>query len=55
MSISGMTGFARAEGEHSDERGPVRWVWEAKSVNGRALDLKWRLPSGMDALEPLAR
>lgn len=51
MTISGMTGFARAEGEHAG----VRWVWEAKSVNGRALDLKCRLPSGFDAIEPLAR
>jgi uncharacterized protein (TIGR00255 family) len=51
MTISGMTGFARAEGEHAG----VRWVWEAKSVNGRALDLKCRLPSGFDAIEPFAR
>lgn len=46
-----MTGFARAEGAH----GGVRWVWETKSVNGRALDLKLRLPPGFDALEPAAR
>ncbi|GAM99687.1 protein YicC [alpha proteobacterium U9-1i] len=51
MSISGMTGFARAEGAH----GGVRWVWEAKSVNGRALDMKLRLPPGFDGLEPAAR
>jgi uncharacterized protein (TIGR00255 family) len=51
MSISGMTGFARAEGAH----GGVRWVWETKSVNGRALDLKLRLPPGFDALEPASR
>jgi uncharacterized protein (TIGR00255 family) len=51
MSISGMTGFARAEGVHEG----LRWIWEAKSVNGRGLDLKLRLPPGFDALEPLAR
>ncbi|MGE0594804.1 MAG: YicC/YloC family endoribonuclease [Hyphomonadaceae bacterium] len=51
MSISGMTGFARADGAH----GPLRWVWEAKSVNGRGLDLKLRLPPGFDGLEPAAR
>lgn len=51
MTISGMTGFARAEGEHAGQR----WIWELKSVNGRALDLKLRLPSGFDALEPPAR
>ena len=51
MSISGMTGFARAEGVHAG----LRWVWEAKSVNGRGLDLKLRMPSGFDAIEPLGR
>jgi uncharacterized protein YicC (UPF0701 family) len=47
MSISGMTGFARAEGEHQGQR----WIWELKSVNGRGLDLKLKLPPGLDALE----
>lgn len=51
MTISGMTGFARAEGEHAGQR----WIWEVKSVNGRGLDLKLRLPPGFDALEPAAR
>mgnify|MGYP002623245507 CR=1 FL=1 len=51
MTISGMTGFARAEGEHAGQR----WIWELKSVNGRGLDLKLRLPSGFEALEPPAR
>ena len=46
-----MTGFARAEGEHAGSR----WIWELKSVNGRGLDVKLRLPSGFDALEPAAR
>src|SRR5262245_10649490 len=51
MSISGMTGFARAEGEHAGQR----WIWELKSVNGRGLDLKLRLPSGFDTFEAAAR
>lgn len=42
-----MTGFARAEGEADG----VAWVWELKSVNSRALDLRLRLPPGFDALE----
>ena len=46
-----MTGFARAEGEHDG----LRWIWEIKSVNGRGLDLKLRLPPGFDALEQPAR
>jgi uncharacterized protein (TIGR00255 family) len=51
MTLSGMTGFARTEGA----RGPVSWAWEVKSVNGRGFDLRVRLPSGLDALEPAVR
>jgi uncharacterized protein (TIGR00255 family) len=51
MSISGMTGFARAEGAFA----AMRWIWELKSVNGRGLDVKLRLPPGFDALEQPAR
>lgn len=51
MSIASMTGYARAEGRDAQ----VGWVWEAKSVNGRGLELRCRLPSGHDALEVVAR
>jgi uncharacterized protein (TIGR00255 family) len=47
MTIASMTGFARAEGHD----GPLSWVWELKSVNAKALDLRFRLPPGFDALE----
>jgi uncharacterized protein (TIGR00255 family) len=46
-----MTGFARAEGEADG----VAWVWELRSVNGRTLDLRLRLPPGLEALEAPAR
>jgi uncharacterized protein (TIGR00255 family) len=46
-----MTGFARTEGRD----GTVDWVWEAKSVNGRGLDLRCRLSTGLEALEPTLR
>lgn len=46
-----MTGFARATGE-SDGRS---WNWEVKSVNGKGLDVRCRLPSGSDALEATVR
>jgi uncharacterized protein (TIGR00255 family) len=42
-----MTGFARAEGTSN----AGAWVWELRSVNGRGLDLRFRLPPGLDALE----
>jgi uncharacterized protein (TIGR00255 family) len=51
VGVASMTGFARAEGE----RLGLSWVWEVKSVNGKALDLRLRLPPGFDALEPQLR
>jgi uncharacterized protein (TIGR00255 family) len=46
-----MTGFARGTGQDGD----FTWTWEAKSVNARGLDMRCRLPSGMDSLEPEVR
>ncbi len=46
-----MTGFARAEGGDGD----LRWTWEVKSVNGRNLDMRVRVPTGFEALEPAVR
>jgi uncharacterized protein (TIGR00255 family) len=46
-----MTGFARANG--GDDR--FAWVWELRSVNGRGLDVRCRLPSGHDGLETPVR
>lgn len=46
-----MTGYARAEGRDAQ----TSWVWEAKSVNGRGLELRCKLASGHDALEIAAR
>ncbi|WP_284360213.1 YicC/YloC family endoribonuclease [Candidatus Phycosocius spiralis] len=46
-----MTGFGRAEGQVGD----MTWVWEARSVNGRNLDIKHKLPPGHDGFEPRIR
>lgn len=51
MPISSMTGFARASGE----RQGLFWQWEIKSVNGKALDVRLKLPPGFEALEPPVR
>ncbi len=51
MAIASMTGFARGGG--SD--GIYLWTWEAKSVNGRGLDVRCRMPPGLDQLDGLAR
>jgi uncharacterized protein (TIGR00255 family) len=47
MTIASMTGFARADG-HAEN---FSWVWEIKSVNSKALDLRFRLGPGFEALE----
>jgi len=49
--LSGMTGFARTEGVEGD----WRWSWEARSVNGKGLDIRLRFPPGFDRLEARAR
>ena len=51
MAISGMTGFGRAEGAAGD------WSWavEARSVNGRNLEVRFRAPPGLEALERVVR
>jgi uncharacterized protein (TIGR00255 family) len=51
MALCSMTGFARSGGQHEG----AQWSWELKSVNGRGLDVKFRLPSGFDVLENKAR
>jgi uncharacterized protein (TIGR00255 family) len=50
-NLASMTGFGRATGTVAH----VGFVWELKSVNGKALDVRLRLPGGWDALENDAR
>ncbi len=47
MPLQSMTGFARREGTS----GRYRWAWELRSVNGKGLDLRLRLPTGTEHLE----
>jgi uncharacterized protein (TIGR00255 family) len=49
--ISGMTGFGRADGALDG------WTWtvEARSVNGRSLEVRYRGPGGFDNLERLTK
>ena len=47
MNIKSMTGFARSDGA----MGPLSWHWEVRSVNGRGLDMRLRLPPGYESLE----
>lgn len=47
MTLQSMTGFARVEGTS----GRTRWAWELRSVNGKGLDIRLRLPPGFEGLE----
>lgn len=49
--LQSMTGYARAAGSAAG----VAFTCEIKSVNGRGLDLRLRLPAGFDALDPELR
>ncbi len=51
MAIASMTGFARLDGAWQE----YRWVWEVKSVNGKGLDVRMRLPQGVESLDIPAR
>lgn len=42
-----MTGFARASAQYERQN----WTWEAKSVNGRSLDIRVKVPFGFDKFE----
>lgn len=48
VSLVSMTGFARVDGR----AGNRAWIWELKSVNGRGLELRFRLPPGFESVEP---
>lgn len=49
--VNSMTGFAALNGAGHE----ARWHWEVRSVNRRGLDLRLRLPDGLDDLEQVVR
>src|SRR5262245_37756967 len=51
MTLKSMTGFGRSVGVH----GETSWHWEARTVNGRGLELRFRIPSGLEGLEIRSR
>jgi uncharacterized protein (TIGR00255 family) len=51
MTIVSMTGFAESHGAHEG----AHWRWEVKSVNGKGLDLRLRMPPGFDGIESPVR
>jgi uncharacterized protein (TIGR00255 family) len=51
MKLQSMTGFARAATEHEGSA----LAWEVKSVNGKSVEVRLRLPQGFERLEPAVR
>ena len=49
--VASMTGFARIDGEAEG----LGFAWELRSVNNRGLDVRLRLPTGFEGLEPQLR
>lgn len=49
--LHSMTAIATQQGSTE----AASWTWELRSVNGRGLDVKLRLPEGFSTLEPQAR
>ena len=50
MTVS-MTGFAARKGQGAG----FGWLWDIRSVNGKGLDLRLRVPDWIDGLEPALR
>jgi len=51
MSLQSMTGFARA----TVERAGIVATWELRSLNGKGLDLRLKMPPGLDRVEQSIR
>lgn len=53
--IRSMTAFSAQQGHVDPSTGAASWTWDLRSVNGRGLDIKVRLPDGFDGLEAKVR
>ncbi|MEM1264810.1 MAG: YicC/YloC family endoribonuclease [Pseudomonadota bacterium] len=51
MPLRSMTGYASVSGATEG----LDWVWDARSVNARGLDIRCRIPDGLDTLEQRVR
>lgn len=51
MAVSSMTGYASVDGMCHH----IAFLWELRSVNGKGLDVRLRLPNGFEALEQTCR
>ena len=47
FNLQSMTGYAGVEGRTGD----IGWQWQIRTVNGKGLDVRLRLPSGFEQIE----
>ena len=50
-----MTAFATLRGQGTGPLAAFSWVWEVRSVNGKGMDMRLRLPDWVEGLEPAVR
>ena len=55
MALKSMTGFASREGTLEVAGQVYEWTWEIKAVNGKALDMRLRMPHLLQSCEPAVR
>ncbi len=50
-----MTGFIRSDHVYDENENNFQWQWQIRSVNNKNLEIKSRIPSRFDHLEPILR
>ena len=51
QTLASMTGFGAAAGTVTGEAQSIAWTWDIRSVNSKGLELRFRMPSGWEAVE----
>lgn len=55
MSLKSMTGYASQDGTLELEATTYKWTWDIRSVNGKSLDMRLRLPAALSELDQQVR
>ncbi|MCB8873933.1 YicC/YloC family endoribonuclease [Acidisoma silvae] len=51
QTLASMTGFGAAANTLGGDGAAIAWAWDIRSVNSKGLELRFRMPSGWDAVE----
>lgn len=55
MTLKSMTGYASYDGSYETGFSSCRWTWDIRSVNGKGLDMRLRVPPHLSELDQLAK